>query len=111
VRSGDRAAARVTRCRSELRRCRPRPSLSGVASPAVPPPPPFLPPPATAPLETKEGHGVIAGNPEASSSTKRGLETGNAMQRLVADSEESSRRRCTPGPRAPRYPAAPPQLN
>ena len=38
------------------------------------------------------------------------LETGNAMQRLVEDSEESSRRSCTPGPRAPRYPAAPPQF-
>jgi hypothetical protein len=57
------------------------------------------------------GGGVIAGNPEASSSTKRDLETGNAMQRLVEDSEESSRRSCRPGQRAPRYSAAPPQLN
>jgi hypothetical protein len=59
------------------------------------------------------GGGVVAGNPEAGSSTNRDLETGNAMQGLVEvveDIEESSRRSCTPGPRAPRHPAAQPQL-
>jgi hypothetical protein len=34
------------------------------------------------------GGGVIAGNPEASSSAKRDLETSNAMQSLAEDSKE-----------------------